>query len=542
MKKIWSVMVLILLLSLTALPLLAEEAPRLTVTASVSSIYNDSNGAITFTVSLSGNKEFTSMGFALDYDSSVFEYVMGTGLPDNTLGSLNGTMVAKLDENTMCFTYLNGSAISYSGNVMSFTLRIKEGAELGDSSVTLKSASITTSDGKIDVAVSGSTVKVECDHSYNMNYEPIAGTDKHTVTCSKCGDKKTEEHDIDKDEGEVLLEATCTEAGKVKYTCDLCQAEIIEEKPATGHTNMTAWKSDGTKHWHECSTCGHKEGETAHTPGAAATDSKAQTCKVCGYVLAEALGHNWDAIWNYDGSNHWHRCSNSGCSEKKNYGSHVYDNACDLTCNTCGYVRKAPHDYGEEWLGDENGHYHICLLCGVVEEVIEHVPGDPATEDTPQTCTVCGYILALPLGHEHTFGESWKCDESGHWHNCSDPFCDGTSDKLDHEWGEPVTNEAGELVKTCTVCGYETTASVEPDPTDPPATEPETQPTEPEQTQPLPGGDDPGDSNEGDGFPWKIIAIAAVVLLCIGVILLVIELIREYIRGRKVNMHGKFSK
>lgn len=76
--------------------------------------------------------------------------------------------------------------------------------------------------------------------------------------------------------------ATCTE----KAVCDVCGTEYGEEAHSY---DTTTWKSDANGHWHEC-TCQAKTDEAAHTPGAAATATTAQTCTECGYVIAPATG------------------------------------------------------------------------------------------------------------------------------------------------------------------------------------------------------------------------------------------------------------
>ncbi len=529
MKKILSVMVLVLLISLMVLPTLAEGEPVLTVTPSVGEINQGSSDEITFTVSLSGSEKFTSLGFGLDFDASIFEYV---GYEKNAEFAQLGfaTMSFDASADKLKFACVSANEVRYSGDVMSFTLKLKKEAKAEKYTVSIKEAKLTIGGEKKDATVTSAGLTVKCVHSYT--WTPVEGTDTHTEVCSKCGMTKTVAHDWSGD-GQVTKKPTCTEAGEAKYTCTYCGAEKTTALPATGHQDMGAWKSDGTNHWHECSACGYKEGTAAHKPGAEATDTTAQTCTDCGYVLKEALGHDYSTVWRHDGVNHWHQCNHSGCDSLGSYGQHVYDNDCDITCNTCGYVRRAPHKYGEEWLADERGHFHICLLCGMESEIVEHEPGEAATEDTAQTCTVCGFILQLPLNHVHEFDDEWKSDETDHWHTCTNVNCNENSEKQAHTWSETVTGPDGKQIKTCTVCGYETEAGTETEPDN----DNQTQPTDPGESEPAPTV--PSNSAGGDGdFPWWVIAVAAVVLLCVGVVLLVVEIIRS----RKVNMHGKFSK
>ena len=76
------------------------------------------------------------------------------------------------------------------------------------------------------------------------------------------------------------------------------------------------------------------------------------------------------------------------------------------TCTLCAdvqtaYVPALGHDFGTEWFGSEEGHYHICTVCGGRDDVVTHLPGAEATEEHAQLCTVCNYVLAPQLTHEH---------------------------------------------------------------------------------------------------------------------------------------------
>ena len=53
--------------------------------------------------------------------------------------------------------------------------------------------------------------------------------------------------------------------------------------------------------------------------------------------------HSYNGEWTYDETSHWHECSDPDCPDKegsvKDEAPHVYTNAKDIDCNTCGYVR-----------------------------------------------------------------------------------------------------------------------------------------------------------------------------------------------------------
>ena len=82
--------------------------------------------------------------------------------------------------------------------------------------------------------------------------------------------------------------ATCT----APKTCKRTGCGAIEGT-ALGHSYANGWSSDETGHWHACQNagCTSKADFAAHTPGAAATETTAQTCTECGFVIAPALGH-----------------------------------------------------------------------------------------------------------------------------------------------------------------------------------------------------------------------------------------------------------
>ena len=61
--------------------------------------------------------------------------------------------------------------------------------------------------------------------------------------------------------------------------------------------------------------------------------------------------HSWATAWTTNGSHHWHECTATGCdlvdnAGKNGYGEHVYANAEDETCDTCGYKRTIVQDDG----------------------------------------------------------------------------------------------------------------------------------------------------------------------------------------------------
>ena len=244
----------------------------------------------------------------------------------------------------------------------------------------------------------------------------------HKHTCSVCRKEETANHTWNA--GTVTKKATCKEEGVKTFTCTTCKATKTEPiakltthtydnacdtdcnvcgtTRTTTHKYKTSWSKDKTNHWHECSVCKDKKDVAVHTPGAEATETTAQTCTICGYVIKAALGHkhNYATTWTTDASGHWYACS--GCEEKGNYAEHDFENACDKDCSICGYARDVDHSYATEWTSDSTNHWHECAGCGGKAEEAAHEPGAEATGTTAQTCTICGYEIVPALGVKET--------------------------------------------------------------------------------------------------------------------------------------------
>lgn len=148
----------------------------------------------------------------------------------------------------------------------------------------------------------------------------------HWHTCTGCD----EQLDVSPHSGGT---ATCTK----KAVCAVCGTSYGE---LASHDYETSWsQGDANGHWHECKNCSAHDTQIKHTPGAAATSTTAQTCTVCGYVITPALGHTCTAgtKWYSNGTYHWHLCTSCGAWVKTSY--HSYSGDTDETCNVCGYVR-----------------------------------------------------------------------------------------------------------------------------------------------------------------------------------------------------------
>ena len=117
----------------------------------------------------------------------------------------------------------------------------------------------------------GYVIKAALSHKHQYATEWTTDDAGHWYTCSGCEEKGNyADHDF-----ENACDTDCSICG---FTRD------------TEHKFDTAWATDANNHWHECTGCGLKQDEAAHEPGAEATATTAQTCTICGYEIAPALG------------------------------------------------------------------------------------------------------------------------------------------------------------------------------------------------------------------------------------------------------------
>ena len=552
MKKIiFAVLTLALLLALSVPAMAAEDGVTITLTPSATTFYPGQS--VVVTVSVTSNVNYTSIGYEPSFDRNVFEYVSYTKSSSapasiNRYDSAKNKLLLSMDES------------NYSGVLGEFTFKVKEVLPV---KATFGGAVVynTETASQVKGTLIESQIQVECNHNF-AGADYIKGTGEnaglHYQECTKgCGEIKQEEHDWM--ESDPNPAPTCTEPGKLVFTCPYCQAKTEEDIPALGHAwdnecdttcnqcthtreashqYETTLTGDATGHWYKCSVCGVPQSNPLpHTPGPEATEYASQTCTECQFELQPILPHTHEmsTIWYHDGQSHWHRCEKSGCTYTEDKVPHDYDNNCDVDCNTCGEARIPPHNFNPVWKGTKDGHYYTCFDCNAQSEIYPHTPGPEATLDTKQHCTDCNYIIKWELSHVHTYLDLWYSDDISHWMICKECMEATTAEIHDFTstivTKEPTDTEAGSQQHICGICNKQVTEILPALGSEP--TVPSTAPAPQDATSPNASNTD----NSGR-FPWEIAGIAAVLLLLVGVVLLVIE----FLRSRKTNMHGKFSK
>lgn len=211
-------------------------------------------------------------------------------------------------------------------------------------------------------------------------------------------------------------------------TCTVCKTASESRSHTTGD-----WVKDKTGHWRVCSTCGVKKDFAAHTPGAAATESTAQTCKICGYVIKAALGHTHSlckieavkATCTASGTLEHYRCT--GCDSIFLDADGRYDALLSaLTIAATGHTEVVDAAVAPTCTEDgmtEGKHCKVCDEVTVVQKTVKatghseviDIAVDATCGEVGLTegkhCDVCGEVLVaqetIAATGEHVFGD-WQ--------------------------------------------------------------------------------------------------------------------------------------
>lgn len=247
---------------------------------------------------------------------------------------------------------------------------------------------------------------------------------------------------------EITLAPTCTEAGVRTYTCSRCSDTYDEIIDATGHTE-----------------------------GAPATCETSQICTVCGLLLVDALGHDFQAetVEPTCATRGYtvHTCSRCAYTYHDGFvdaKGHVPEGEATCTepqlCGVCGGIltEALGHDYThtvtQPTCSEQGFTVHSCVRCDhayrdTFTEATGHTPGEEATCTASRLCVTCGEVLVEALGHSYTQTiTDPTCTEQGFaTHTCSDcghTYRDAFTDAVGHTPDKDVTCTRDQL---CVVCG-----------------------------------------------------------------------------------------
>ena len=514
----------------------AFAATPATVTVASPTAAVNPGSTVDVAVTIANNPGMDVMKLKFSYDTAALT------LKDIELGSVMGILTKNLDKAVALLEAAGTANATGNGTLVTLKFEVKSTAAAGNYTIGfLVSDAVNRNEERVALITQAGTVSVAAPvTTYTVKFNANGGTGTMAdVTGVPAGAYTLPANGFTAPAGKQFKGWSTGASGAViagttyNVTGDVTLYAIWEAKPHT-HTYNTAWSTDETNHWHEC-TCGDKKDLAAHTDanedhncdvcgkkmsdhtGGTATCKDKATCTICGQKYGDLAAHNYKTTWSTDSTKHWHECS--VCGDKKDVAAHVdanKDHNCDVcgkkmsdhtggtatckdkaTCTICGqkYGDLAAHNYKTEWSKDKNKHWHECSVCGDKKDEAAHTPGAPATETTPQTCTICGYVIKAALGHTHNFNQKntiktylksaatctakavyyyscscgekgtatfesgdlaahnykteWSKDSTKHWHECS--VCGNKKDEAAHTPGAAATETTPQ---TCTTCGY----------------------------------------------------------------------------------------
>ena len=552
MKKILTFIIIIAMTLSLGVPAFAATPATVTVASPAAAV--NPGSTVDVAVTIADNPGMDVMKLKFSYDTAALT------LKDIELGSvMTGTFTKNLDKAVALLEAAGTTNATGNGTLVTLKFEVKSTATAGNYTIGFLVAdavnrneervALTTQAGTVSVAVPVTT--------YTVRFNANGGTGTMAdVTGVPAGAYTLPANGFTAPEGKQFKGWSTGASGAViegttyNVTGDVTLYAIWENKPHT-HTYSTEWSTDSANHWHECS-CGDKKDLAPHVDanndhncdvcgwkmsdhtGGTATCKEKATCTICGQQYGSLAAHNYKTEWSTDETNHWHECS--VCGDKKDLAAHVdanNDHNCDVcgkktsdhtggtatckdkaTCTICGqkYGELAAHNYKTEWSTDETNHWHECSVCGDKKDEAAHIPGAAATETTPQTCTICGYVIKAALGHTHNFNQkntsetylksaatctkkavyyysctcgekgtetfesgelaahayktTWSNDNASHWHSCyvcgdkkdeevhidknKDHNCDVCGKKMtDHTGGTATCKDRA----TCSICG-----------------------------------------------------------------------------------------
>ena len=534
MKKILTFIIIIAMTLSLGVPAFAATPATVTVASPTAAV--NPGSTVDVAVTIANNPGMDVMKLKFSYDTAALT------LKDIELGSVMGILTKNLDKAVALLEAAGTANATGNGTLVTLKFEVKSTAAAGNYTIGfLVSDAVNRNEERVALTTQAGTVSVAAPvTTYTVKFNANGGTGTMAdVTGVPAGAYTLPANGFTAPAGKQFKGWSTGASGAViagttyNVTGDVTLYAIWEDKPHT-HTYNTAWSTDETNHWHEC-TCGDKKDLAAHVDanrdhncdvcgkkmsdhtGGTATCKDKATCTICGQKYGDLAAHNYKTTWSTDSTKHWHECS--VCGDKKDVAAHVdanKDHNCDVcgkkmsdhtggtatckdkaTCTICGqkYGDLAAHNYKTEWSKDKNKHWHECSVCGDKKDEAAHTPGAPATETTPQTCTICGYVIKAALGHTHNFNQKntiktylksaatctakavyyyscscgekgtatfesgdlaahnykteWSKDSTKHWHECS--VCGNKKDEAAHTPGAAATETTPQ---TCTTCGY----------------------------------------------------------------------------------------
>ncbi len=223
--------------------------------------------------------------------------------------------------------------------------------------------------------------------------------------------------------------------------------DYTEKIEDSAHLKSAAVSCQKTNvYWFDCSRCDSNAKNDVYAYGQ--------------YYNSSVYGaHNISSYWVSENGKHAHVCLTSGCDYLEDEAVCSGGTATCMAkavCSICekSYGSLAPHDYDLEAWGYTSfeGHAHACKEegCEAHGDIVTHTAGAAATNEAPQLCTECEYII-VPAGHfSHEPNEKWERDITHHWRDCEG--CEAPLDMAEHEYSDEWSTDKKSHWREC-FCG-----------------------------------------------------------------------------------------
>ena len=157
MKKVFTLVIMVLIASMLVMPVFAAESPAMNVTASKTTVAP--GDTFTVTVSLTDMKSCFSGGYLFNYNEDVFEYVANSGVALVKDFVLSGVSTINGHLAGYFMNTENGNDIK--GNLFQIILKVKDGAAFGQYEITgTPSLTVLNGETKDEVACTTNSVTI----------------------------------------------------------------------------------------------------------------------------------------------------------------------------------------------------------------------------------------------------------------------------------------------------------------------------------------------------------------------------------------------
>ncbi len=320
---------------------------------------------------------------------------------------------------------------------------------------------LTDYTGNNDLAlISAIEIRVNCDHQSFCDHADTTKTKAEATctedgydrtTCNICGYVNETVYEAlgHKITTVVTKEPTCSECGETLSTCSVCGVDMTDPIDMIPHTYETVVTKE---------------------PSCTEEGINTNTCSVCGIIEEEPIemvDHSFEESVIKAAT-----CTSAGTREQK--------------CSVCGYstgtesIAALGHDYGQYAIDEvtctSNGtQYMKCTNCGDSYEKTIQATGHnwvSATCTQAERCTNCGETVGQPLGHDNSLWDSSyaTCTSDGY----EQYICDRCSEKTTitiaatgHNYqaidsSSPTCTQNGRIIYACENGCFETYSEVIP--------------------------------------------------------------------------------